>query len=316
MPIINQLETPDILTDVLNTLKLTGKIFCCSELSTPWAMDIPQSDFAHFHVIERGAGWLKIKNSGEAISLASGDLVIVTSGNGHTISDSLETVPIALNDLLKHKKSGCNQIEYGGGGVKTRLICGAFHFDNRSSNPLLNILPPLIHVRSTQSKMADWLESTLRMLAYEANHSELGNQTILTKLIDVIFVQAIRSWLEQEPKHIGWLTALNDPQIALAIGKMHQTPNENWSVASLAREVGMSRSLFSAKFSALVGKPPLTYLTNWRMHLAATELMEGRSNVSETAIKVGYESEAAFSKAFKRHFGFSPNVYKKKAITL
>jgi AraC-like DNA-binding protein len=317
MSIINQLETQDILTDVLSTLKLTGKIFCCSELSAPWAMDIPQSDFAHFHVIERGSGWLKIKNSGQTISLASGDLVIVTTGSGHIISDSPETAPIALSEILKQKKSGCNQIEFGGGGIKTHLICGSFHFNNLKSNPLLTVLPALIHVRSSQSKMADWLESTLKMLAYEANSSKPGNQTILTRLIDIIFIQAIRAWLEQQSGvAVGWLAALSDHQIGAAIGKMHQMPNQNWSVSSLATQVGMSRSLFAARFTTLVGKPPLSYLTYWRMHLAISILMERKTSVGEVALKVGYESEAAFSKAFKRYFGLSPSFYKKNNESL
>lgn len=315
MSTISHLEIPDILTDVLSTVKLTGKIFCCSELSAPWAMDIPQSNFAHFHVVERGGGWLKIKDSDQATSLATGDLVIVTTGSGHIISDSLATIPVKLDELLKHKKPSCNQIEYGGGGIKTHLICGSFYFNNFLSNPLLKVLPPLIHLRSSQEKMADWLESTLKMLAYEASNFKPGNQTILTKLIDIIFIQAIRSWLEQNPQSIGWLTALSDEQIASAIGKMHQEPAKNWNVNNLATQVGMSRSLFAAKFTSLVGKPPLSYLTDWRMYLATIELREKNSSVSQTAFKVGYESEAAFSKAFKRHFGFPPSTYKKNANT-
>jgi AraC-like DNA-binding protein len=311
---VSQLETPDILTDVLSTLKLTGKVFCCSELSVPWAMDIPESNFAHFHVIERGGGWLKVKATNQAISLASGDLVIVLNGSGHIISDSPETKPVSLNELLKHKKAACNLIEYGGGGIKTKLICGSFHFNNLVTNPLLTLLPDLIHVRSSQARMGDWLESTLKMLSYETHNSRPGNQTILTRLIDIIFVQAIRCWIEEQTESSGWLGALRDNQISAAIGKIHQSPNENWTVALLASEVGMSRSLFASKFTTLVGEPPLSYLTRWRMHLAASMLFENKTNVSQTALKVGYESEAAFSKAFKRYFGQSPSFYKQEKL--
>lgn len=313
MSIVNQLHSNDVLTEVLSTLSLKGNIFCCSDLSAPWAMDLPKTDFAHFHVLERGSAWLKLKNSNQTIALASGDLVIVTYGEGHIISDSPETPPVALDQILQQRRSSCNVIEYGGNGIKSRLICGSFQFDRSTLSPLLAILPPLIHIQSNQGQMADWLESTLKMLAYEARNLKPGSQTILSRLIDIIFVQALRAWLEEQTELAGgWLGALRDSQIGTSISLIHQDPGQNWSVATLANQVGMSRSLFAARFTTLVGEPPLAYLTRWRMHLAATTLAKEKATMTTVANSVGYESEAAFSKAFKRYFGISPSSYRHK----
>jgi len=158
----------------------------------------------------------------------------------------------------------------------------------------------------------EWLEPTLKMLAYEARHPRPGSETLIARLIDIILVQAVRLWVEEQPHNQGgWLGALRDPQIGSVLGLIHREPQKNWSVSSLAREVAMSRSIFAAKFSSLVGEPPLTYLTRWRLWQASKLLAEGNLSVGETALRVGYDSEAAFSRAFKRHFGHSPLTHRR-----
>ncbi len=153
------------------------------------------------------------------------------------------------------------------------------------------------------------------MLAYEARHRRPGSETLIARLIDIILVQAVRAWVEEQPHDQGaWLGALRDPQIGVAIGLIHREPQRNWSVSALAREVGMSRSIFASKFSSLVGEPPLTYLTRWRLWQASRLLAEGGLSVGEAALRVGYESEAAFSKAFKRRFGQSPIAYRRGQV--
>jgi AraC-like DNA-binding protein len=312
MAVLTHPENADVLTDVLKNLKLRGRVFCCSELSAPWAMSLPSSDYAHFHVVERGSAWLQLADEKQPLPLASGDLIIVPHGRGHVLSDHPRTRPKPISQLIKGGQNGCHLMEFGGGGALTRMICGSFQFANHESSPLRSILPALIHLTHEQSRLGDWLDPTLKMLAHEARQPRPGTETLISRLLDIIFVQALRAWIAAEPQPSGgWLGALRDPQIGAALGLMHSEPNRDWSVDALARAVSMSRSPFAARFSALVGEPPLTYLTRWRMHLASSLLTSERLNIGEVAERIGYQSDAAFSKAFKRHYGYSPLAAKR-----
>lgn len=320
------LEKPDVLTDVLKTLRLRGRVFCCSELTAPWALSLPESGYAHFHVIERGGAWLRLNDEEPAHPLASGDLVIIPHGRGHVLSDSPHTQPVPLRQLIQtngqSNAAACHLMQHGGGGAVTLMTCGSFQFENAGQNPLLAVLPSFIHLpghflHGQPGRAGEWLEPTLRMLAAEARQPRPGSETLVARLIDIIFVQAMRAWLETQPNtQGGWLGALRDPQIGMALGLLHRQPERAWSVQTLANAVAMSRSPFAAKFTALVGEPPLAYLTRWRMQLAADLLLRERLNVSEVARRVGYEAEAAFSKAFKRQFGQSPLAFRRQQTQL
>jgi AraC-like DNA-binding protein len=307
------LEMPDVLTDVLQTLHLQGRVFCSSQLSAPWALSLPASDFAHFHVIERGGAWLRLTGEKQWHAAASGDLLIVPHGQGHVLSDSPHTKPVPMRRLLKGSQASCHLMQHGGGGAPTQMLCGSFRFESRGQHPLLSVLPPLLHIKSGHGQLAEWLQMTLRLLTTEMQHPRPGSETLVTRLLDIIFVQALRTWIESlPPEQNGWLSALRDPKIGTALGLMHREPQRSWSVETLASEVAMSRSPFAARFTALVGEPPLAYLTGWRMHLAETLLTRDGLNVSEVAGRIGYESEAAFSKAFKRYFGQSPLAHRRQ----
>jgi AraC-like DNA-binding protein len=309
------LEKPDALTDVLDMLKPRGRVFCCSEMSAPWGMRLPGDGYARFHVIEHGGAWLSMEGAKQATPLVSGDLVIVPHGNGHDLADSPKTKPVPVDRLIKGKADSFNLLQHGGGGLQTLMTCGSFQFENSGHHPLLALLPPLIHIPSGHGQLAEWLEPTLKMLAHEARNPRPGAQTLITHLIDIIFVQAVRAWVEARPHDQGgWLGALRDPQIGVALGLIHREPQRDWRVSTLAHEVAMSRSIFAAKFSSLVGEPPLTYLTRWRLWQAARLLTEERLSVGEAAQRVGYESGAAFSKAFKRQFGQSPLAYRRGQV--
>jgi AraC-like DNA-binding protein len=220
-----------------------------------------------------------------------------------------------LGRLLVGGPAGCALVEHGGGGTVSQFICGSFLFENAAGSPLLALLPPLIHVRRSESEPAEWLASTLQLLAYEARQTRPGAKAVISLLTEIIFVQAVRAWMEDQPAgEGGWLRALRDPQIGAALELIHRAPERSWSVAALAREVAMSRSPFAARFTALVGEPPLAYLTRWRMHRAARLLQSDHLTVSEIAELVGYESAAAFSKAFKRRFGVPPGAHRQPAV--
>jgi AraC-like DNA-binding protein len=313
MSLVIKVESTDVLTEVLSTLGIQGQVFCCSELSAPWSMALPASGMAHFHVLERGDAWIRLEGESTAVSLASGDLIILPHGGGHVLCDSLETPPVLLEHLLSQSQVGPPLIQQGGGGAETRLICGSFQFEHAAESPLLPLLPPLLHIRSDTGQAEAWLASTLQLLAFEARHARLGVQTVLSRLTEIMFVQAVRMWMASQPiGQGGWLGALRDPHIGAALGLIHRAPERPWSVAALAREVAMSRSPFAARFTALVGEPPLAYVTRWRMYLAAGYLRSDRLAVSEVADRVGYKSAAALSKAFKRCFGLAPGTYRRR----
>src|SRR5262245_26443665 len=311
MTVVASLEKPDALTDVLDMLKPRGRVFCCSELTAPWAMSLPADGWVRFHVIERGGAWLIMEDARLVTPLASGDLVILPHGNGHVLADSPKTKPVPIDRLIKGYADSVILLQHGGGGAQTLMTCCSFQFVNGDYNPLLAVLPPLIHIPSGREQLNEWLEPTLKMLAYEARHPRPGSETLIARLIDIILVQAVRLWVEdQPPSQGGWLGALRAPQVGVALGLIHREPQRDWSVSSLAQEVSMSRSIFAAKFNSLVGVPPLTYLTRWRLWQASQLLADGHLSVTETALRVGYESEAAFSRAFKRYFGHPPVDYR------
>lgn len=301
----------DVLADVLGAVRLSGRLFCRSELSAPWAMTLASGDYAHFHVIERGAAWLRIDGETQATALSGGDFVIVPHGRGHTLATTPNARPVPFETLDRKRAGDHYFVRHGGGGAETQMICGTFEFDRTRENPILAVLPPVIHVRGFGGRSGEWLEPLLRLLSIEAREAREGSATILTRLTDIIFVKAVRAWLDDQPPGSGgWLGALRDPQIGRALGLLHRSPERAWTVAALAAEIGMSRSPFAERFRTLVGEPPLAYLTRWRMHLVAGLIRDERLSLREMAERVGYESEPAFSRAFKRHFGLSPTAYR------
>ena len=203
MGVVISLEKPDALTDVLDMLKPRGRVYCCSEMSAPWAMSLPADGYARFHVIERGGAWLRVEGARQLTPLASGDLVIVPHGHGHVLADSPKTKPVPINRLIKGKPDSVILLQHGGGGAQTLMTCCSFQFVNGDYNPLLAVLPPLIHIASGREQLDEWLEPTLKMLAYEARHRRPGSETLVARLIDIILVQAVRVWVEEQPHDQG-----------------------------------------------------------------------------------------------------------------
>jgi len=314
-PTVWRAEATDVLTTVMDAVRLRSRVFCRSELRAPWGMALGRSDYAHFHVIERGGAWLRIEGQ-DPVALAGGDLVVVPHGTGHTLTDSLATKARPLVEMAGRRASegGCFVMRGGGEGAETQLVCGSFRFERRDAHPLVELLPPLIHLRPAQTPAAEWLEATLRFLAWETREAKPGTETIVSRLTDVIFVQVLRAWIESlPPGRGGWMGALRDRHVGAALALVHRSPERDWTNASLAEAVGMSRSRFAARFTALVGEPPLTYVSRWRLETAAGLLQDGALGLGEIAARVGYESEAAFSKAFRRRFGVPPGAYRRRS---
>lgn len=305
----------DVLSDVLSTLGLTTRVFCRSELTVPWAMSLPASSFAHFHVVERGACWLRLGEGDDPLALSAGDLVVIPQGRGHLLADSPERPGVPLQRLLEKRASsgGCAVIQHGGGGPRTTLICGSFQVARPGGHPLMQLLPEVLLLRGEDGRAPEWLESTLRFLAAESRSGRPGGAMVMARLTDILFIQALRAWREQHPGERGsWLAALGDPRIGSALAAIHERPHHAWTVAALASRAGMSRSPFAASFAKLVGEPPLSYVFRWRMQRAAGLLRDRSLSLAEVAERVGYDSEAAFHRAFKRATGDAPGAWRRR----
>ena len=245
--------------------------------------------------------------------LEPGDFALVPHGAGHRLASEPGVPAAKLFDLAREQVSDRYEIlRHGAGGTATTVICGVVRFDHPAARRLVSLLPRVIAVDAWSSPEAEWIQSTLRLMATEAREPRPGGETVITRLADILVIQAIRSWMASDPAaQTGWLGALQDRQIGHAIALVHREPAHPWTVESLASEVAMSRSAFAARFTELVGEPAMHYLARWRMHVALTWLKEEDAPVSEMASRLGYESEAAFSRAFKRFLGFPPGAVRR-----
>jgi AraC-like DNA-binding protein len=260
-----------------------------------------------FHIVTAGQCWLEVKGE-EPRLLQQGSLVLVPHGYGHTIRSSMKDETVPLFDIPVERVSDRYEImRYGGEGEVTSITCCVMRFDHVAGKKLVSLLPRVLHINSWEVDEDGWLQSTLHFIAREARELRPGGETVITHLADILIIQAIRSWIDSAPEaERGWLAALRDNQIGRALAVIHREPERDWSVASLAREVGMSRSGFSARFTNLVGESAMRYLTRWRMQLARMQLQETSDSLAVLAERFGYQSEAAFSRAFKRMFDESP----------
>ena len=218
-------------------------------------------------------------------------------GEGHVLRSEPAAPAPGILELEREQVSERYEIlRHGGGGAPTTLVCGAVRFDHPAARNLVELLPQMIHIEATSSPQTDWMQGILGLMAAEARELRPGGETVITRLGDILVIQAIRSWIENDPAaQTGWLGALQDRQIGRAITLIHREPARAWTVASLADELAMSRSAFAARFTELVGEPPMHYLARWRMHLALTALNEEGATVAELADRLGYRSEAAFA---------------------
>ena len=304
----------DVLSDVLGLLRLRGQVYCRTELSAPWGLSFT-SEQAQFHVVERGSCLLRPDGSREMIAVAEGDLVVLPHGRGHRLLDAPGSSAVPIKVAVGGQREGpLSPIRYGGGGARTDLVCGRFGFDLRLAGTILAGLPPVLHVQGSRGQPPEWLELTIRFLRAEARSTAPGRSVALARLVDLLFVEAIRHWIAtSDARPTGWMGALRDPRIGAALVQMHSRPEHDWDVETLAAEVGMSRSSFAQHFVELVGEPPSKYLTRWRMYLAARLLRVPGTTVAQVADRVGYESEAAFSRVFKRYMRVPPAAFREES---
>lgn len=307
----------DLLSDVLSHMRLSGTLYFRTSFTSPWSVRVPAFDnVARFHFAHRGRCLVRIDPADPPVQLEQGDLIIITRGAAHTLycDPATERQACLLDTVVEASGfSGHGTLVYGdpGGEQETQLVCGHFAFDDRVRHPLIDALPAHIHITNYGELAGNWMEHTLRVIGAEAGRDELGSDLIAHKLSEIIFVQALRAYLSAPDSLKPGLGGFSDRRIAKSLKAIHRAPGRAWGLNELAQEAGLSRTAFATTFSRLMSLTPISYLTQWRMQIARTALLESNAPIIEIAEKVGYGSEAAFSRVFKKHYQLAPASYRR-----
>ncbi len=305
----------DPVGEALQFLRINGTFYCRSEFTAPWGLELPPMNRSlMMHVVTSGRCWLEVPGSPPRL-LNAGHLALIPHVDGHRMSSQLGVPTTSLCDVTRAHQTGRYElIRMGGGGEPANLVCSVFQYDHPAAEHLVQLLPRVIVVDACKAPHSDWMHSTLRLMEAEAREMCPASATVVTRLSDILVIQAVRCWIFQEPAaQTGWLGALRDPQIGRTVARIHREPEHPWTLESLAAESAMSRSAFAARFTELVGEPAMHYVARWRMLTALTWLREGDSTVGEIARRLNYESEAAFNRAFRRFLGITPGSARRTA---
>jgi|KBSSwiStaDraftv2_1062776.scaffolds.fasta_scaffold46428_4 AraC-like DNA-binding protein len=325
-PGLRAMRRMDALSDVLRVVGLTGGLFLEAEFTEPWTIagkvgpDACRPFMAQprqvvcFHYIVEGGCELRLPD-GATISIGTGEAILLPRNDLHLLGSRVDLPPVPANELLNGQQAeGLYKIQHGGGGARTRMICG-FLGGNDELQPLLESLPSAMKIDFSAMPSGDWMGRTFAYAAQTLSQGDPGAGTVLAKLAELLFVESVRRYLATlSPDETGWLSGLRDPVIGRALSLLHTRVQEEWTAERLAHEVNMSRSSFAERFTAVIGHPPMRYLTRWRMQLARQRLRESRDTVAQVAFGVGYESEAAFTRAFRRECGSPPAVWRREAM--
>ncbi len=307
----------DILDDILSTLNLKGALYFRTDFSGAWATTVPElAGAARFHLVVQGTCHVTFR-SGASVTLQPGDLVLIPGGREHILADKpgrpappLETV---LSDV-GYDGSGVLAIGDGDSNASTQMVCGHFSFRDGADHALLRALPDYLVTTASDRAKAPLLDETLRLIVRRIFRPEPGSTAAVKRLSESVYVELLRLGAEHSAAMQSILAAVQDPQIGKALSKMHEDPQHPWTVESLAADVGMSRSRFADRFRGLLGMSPMAYLSEWRLQKALSLLDESRFSVSQVAVQSGYQSPAAFTRAFAAKFGTSPTDYRRHAV--
>lgn len=304
----------DALSAVLAPVRLQQTCWAFTVGRAPWGLAFPERPgCVRFHYVRSGGAWLSLDKKGETgVALSAGDLAIVPLGHAHVIRDTPRSSPVRVDDVAKCGSSSIvMRLDIGAKGAATNFVTGAFVLDDPLARQILSALPPVIRMAPDPQQAGVSFCENLQFITREAEADRPGTEIVLLRMADVIFIQILRAYLAQLRNDDGGLLgALRDPSTAAALGAMHRRSEAPWTVASLAKEVGLSRSVFAARFTQLVGEPPLGYLTRLRMQKAATLLRDG-ARLGEASRLTGYASEASFSHAFRQWSGVAPGAYRR-----
>src|SRR5438477_10574988 len=333
-PPANMTETPnpgrkagmDALSEVLRVAHLTGGVFLHADFFAPWCMAArvgpehcapvlgPASHLILYHYVVEGELRIRVDGEdGEDLVLGAGDVVLLPRNDLHLVGSDLSLPPVAGSDIIQpHRDGGLFSIHHGGSGRRTLMICGFLGCDGAADNPVISTLPSLLKLDAEQGGAAEWIRSTFQYAAEEVAAGRPGSETVRAKLSELLFIEAVRRYAEALPQgQTGWLAGLREPHVARALALMHRDINRRWTVDDLSREVGLSRSALADRFISLIGMPPMHYLASWRMQVATQKLRNTSASLAQVAVIVGYDSEAACSRAVKQAFGAAPATWRR-----
>lgn len=303
----------DPISDVFTSFHVQNAVYGRLELTAPWGLAFPEGH-ALFGMVARGSCWLSTDSLEQPISLSGGDCFLLPRGAKYAIRDQPRTRTKVITEIARSDDGKPIPVfQYGGGGAMTMMIAGCFTFDAPATKPVLDLLPALIHIRADEPQSAS-LQSTLRLLCAESEAADLGSRIVINRLVDVFFVQAVRYYMAHHSTcNSKWLRAVADPQLGKALRAMHESIEAPWTVEELARIAGMSRAAFALRFKQMAGEAPLEYVTRWRMYKASQLLKNRDRKLLQIANEVGYETDGAFNRAFKRVLGMTPGEFRRNA---
>jgi AraC-like DNA-binding protein len=314
----------DALSEMLKVVRLRGAMYFNAEFSAPWAVKSPPvrvsmpiiapgaERLINYHFVTSGRAYVQVSGQ-DPVPLAAGDVVAFPHGDAHVLGNGIATTVVDAAETLSgpiERDLGVRRL--GGGGEPTRFVCGYLDFDPRLAQVMFAGLPPLIVVNLLDGEGGDWLQASIQHTVAQAAADVPGSEAIVAKLSEVLFAETLRRYMSTlPPEQTGWLAGARDPAVGRALAAMHGRPQRSWTIATLAEEAGLSRSVLTERFKHYLGVPPMTYLAQWRLHLGADALRTTSRGVAEIAGDVGYESEAAFNRAFKRAFGVPPARFRR-----
>ena len=304
----------DALTEVLDSVQMRGSVFSRASLSAPWGVESGRTSRGIFHAVVSGQVHARLAGRPDEVILEPGDVVLMPFGDNHLLTDQIGRPTVPIGQLTTVDDAGMGHLLVEGGGAETSLICGTVEFERGEAHPMFSMLPPMIHVRDNDGSIARVVETLIGLIAEEIDGGVPGSETVVARLTDVLIIYVIRDYISRLPgDEVGWLGALRDREISRALGLIHGRPEHPWTVGELASSVGLSRSVFFARFKQRVGESPSQYLTKWRVHLATRLLRRQGMSVTAVARHVGYGTDAAFSNAFVRVMGVRPGAYRRAA---
>ncbi len=300
----------DALSSIFSVIRLSSTIYFRSDFSIPWGMKADTSDFAQFHMVAAGQSIVAFED-GTEIELNAGDIILLPHGTAHIISDASCSNVLDGMNVVQSIQAGSSP--FIGDQLSTTLICGHFEFDKSLEHPFISTLPQAILIKDIEHREKAWFETVYNLILSESVEALPGSNIIMTRLAEVMLMHLLRTYIAREQSRNPFYAALNDSQLGQSLTKIHLNPSYSWSLESLAKEAGMSRTLFATRFKSMVGSTPMEYVTQWRILKAKELLMKTQEPISKVAEQVGYSSEASFNRAFKRLAKATPLVFRKSA---
>jgi AraC-like DNA-binding protein len=304
----------DVLSQVLTMIRLRGELVYSARLRAPWSIAFPKGA-AHFYFIKSGT--LLVQTLGAApLRVNQGDMLLLPHGTGHVVSDDAATPPVHIGSVIgAHFDRDQSVLDYGGDGAAAEVVGGLFHFEGGSLAAIMAALPLVVHLPGVEGKTPEWLHALTHFLVKESHEVEPGSSLMISRLIDLLVIRTLRTWAASQSHPNSWIGAIGDERIGRALNAIHTAPYEPWTVDSLASLAALSRSIFAERFTARVGEAPLQYIKRLKLTLAADMLASGGLRVTQAAERVGYSSDAAFSRAFKAQFGYAPSEVSQRKVT-